>query len=237
MGRRLLIAATSLSLVALVLALVFWGRASSTTDVLMLAMPGDHCLLINSHEGRWVEISGISGWPDRGVKAWSVRNSRFMPPRMRGRNSWQMAGPFLFWQRHGGSFVGSVALVHGTLVVPTDDGGRLPAYGDGYDRADAVNAWAGVLPGQPGWLFLRGWELRVPHLYLAAPAATLPVVVTIVSLLRLYRRLRRPKLGLCAGCGYNLRASTGRCPECGRPIGPGDAPPPVTGTGPAATAP
>jgi hypothetical protein len=234
MGRRLLILATSLSLICVVSLAAFLHRAATGTDVLMLALPGGNCLLIKSHEGRWVEISGVRGWPDRGVRAWSARNSRAASPRPR-RNSWERAGPFLFWQRHTGSFVGSVAFVHGTLVVPADDGGRLPAYGDGYDRADAVDAWRGVLPGQKGWLFLSGWEARVPHAYLMAVSALLPLVVVPVWLTRLCRRFRRPKLGLCAGCGYDLRASTGRCPECGRPIVP--AAPAVTDTAPAAAAP
>jgi hypothetical protein len=51
---------------------------------------------------------------------------------------------------------------------------------------------------------------RVPHL-LAIGATAGPVVAWL-----LVRRRRRPfGPGLCGSCGYDLRASPGRCPECG----------------------
>ena len=55
------------------------------------------------------------------------------------------------------------------------------------------------------------WEVRVPHWLAAAACAALPLLWVVVRVGG--RRSRRP--GVCRGCGYDLRASPERCPECG----------------------
>ncbi len=46
------------------------------------------------------------------------------------------------------------------------------------------------------------------------PALLLAIMPARLVFIR-YRGRRRLRRGLCARCGYDLRASTGRCPECG----------------------
>ena len=53
--------------------------------------------------------------------------------------------------------------------------------------------------------------LYVPHWLLAAPLLLAP----LERLRRTLRSRRRRRAGLCARCGYDLRATPDRCPECG----------------------
>lgn len=59
--------------------------------------------------------------------------------------------------------------------------------------------------------FLVTTEVRVPHWFVACVTSMPPAIVLTW---RWYQR-RRIKPGCCKNCGYDLRASPQRCPECG----------------------
>ncbi|HEY2589611.1 MAG TPA: hypothetical protein VGI81_27950 [Tepidisphaeraceae bacterium] len=73
---------------------------------------------------------------------------------------------------------------------------------------DGVGARAGS--AQFYWLWVRLW----PSTVLLAILSTFRAHAYV----RRRRQMTRQRAGLCASCGYDLRASTGRCPECGTAI-------------------
>jgi hypothetical protein len=54
-------------------------------------------------------------------------------------------------------------------------------------------------------------EWRVPYWFLTTTAAILPAARGW----RWFRSMNRARRHLCPACGYDLRATPGRCPECG----------------------
>jgi hypothetical protein len=63
---------------------------------------------------------------------------------------------------------------------------------------------------------LRFTEIMLPHWLLVLVCAVMP----LVWLTQQVRVRAAERMGRCISCGYDLRASKDRCPECGRLIAP-----------------
>ena len=74
--------------------------------------------------------------------------------------------------------------------------------------------WMRVLPAA-GSNAPVDWLLRVPYAHLALLAAVAPAVRLVRRMKGAHQAARRRRRGLCPSCGYDLRASPERCPECG----------------------
>jgi hypothetical protein len=61
------------------------------------------------------------------------------------------------------------------------------------------------------------WTISGCYSYIAMITGILPAIWSWRLIVRI-RAARRRKIGYCGKCGYDLRASTDRCPECGTPV-------------------
>ena len=64
------------------------------------------------------------------------------------------------------------------------------------------------------------WYVYVPCWQVVSATALLPLIWLVVWHPPKRRQAFRAANGLCMTCGYDLRASSDRCPECGTPIAP-----------------
>ncbi len=109
-------------------------------------------------------------------------------------------------------------------AAPGLHAGRV-AWGDESETGHLLNSFRST--GSASWQFIgfsytRGsapftfWRVvRIPIWFIL----TLLLILPILSGASLLRAHRRRRAGLCLACGYDLRGSSERCPECGAAIG------------------
>jgi hypothetical protein len=140
----------------------------------------------------------------------------------------------LIWQRIDGARWASSVSGHLLLSADLADWSHQPAdfYGVKYRSAPPDRAgselWIYVLNVGPrdtwvhrqwGGFAWTQWQGRGPSkTLLVVPLWSLAAAAAVLPLWRLalhFRSRRRRRRGICPACGYDLRATPDRCPECG----------------------
>jgi hypothetical protein len=140
-----------------------------------------------------------------------------------------------FWHTpHGGRWRVDAASQRGVLLLEV--GGYFDYPDPSWDRGGWWHAFSpGPLDTRAGWLGVRVVTERVvlsPHRRgggrlrkmgwfetrrVTVAYGPLVLLTGLLPLAQLIRRKRAaPPRGLCPACGYDLRATPDRCPECGR---------------------
>ena len=96
-----------------------------------------------------------------------------------------------------------------TVSYPLDPkGADWQAMGFRYFR---TNTWSPIAQMAAGYPPTKSAALFIPHWALAV----LFGLLSTVGLIPMLRRWHRRRHGLCPSCGYDLRGTPDRCPECG----------------------
>jgi hypothetical protein len=217
---NLLVAA---SLVLCVAATLLWRRSYRQWDTIIVSKPaqgvgllsGDGRIAINVRWTRSARELPHRGWSEAAPRRWvcgtgagTLFETADTDPLPIHRYNTSVRGYGRTWGWRGeigDPPDGSYSPDAFTLVIPTPAGPR-PVSGDRFTRI---------------WF---------PHWLICSLLAVLPIGWWLHFLGASSWRRSRRSLRRCVKCGYDLRATPERCPECGTAVAPAVWPPPVRST-------
>lgn len=193
-GRIILAMLTALSLALFLLIWVLWIRSAVGIVDSYPVLTDDNTLVYPMSHNNQLQVMVIHGWRDPVPKRYHGG--------LNGFGDWGKYGP---------------------QTPKPGQPGRQPR--SWHYLMASVNGWSGDVPGwqvTPGRKVIEytmpGWSLIIDYWVPALLTGLLPGIVAFRFGRRWIGERRRRAVGLCAICGYDLRASTGRCPECGTNI-------------------
>ena len=193
LARVILNVLTALSLVLCVAACVLRLTTTSSQTGVTFGAPGGRFVVLKGADARGYVVVN-HGWPTREPFRAFWRDDYI-------GTSGTAAGPMSIWTspRFGLFFERG----HSYVYVGGD--GRTPLQG----RA-ALSSSSNPSPSPTPF-----WLLYFPLTLLIMATAALPAAAGLAALLRRARHRRARAASRCVNCGYDLRATPGRCPECG----------------------
>lgn len=120
---------------------------------------------------------------------------------------WHASTPWDPWQPTRGhvfASIGRQGLTVSRAEFPSSVG---PAMSD---------EWLGICVGRSGYGDGRGNDGVVRFLLVRWPTLHVVTALPACAIVGRWLLKKRPRAGACPNCGYDLRATPNRCPECGR---------------------
>jgi len=194
--RRCINVLTAMSLLLCVAVCVVWVWSYRRQWQLTRAPAGATLMQFTSRPGRLV-ISIVDDWPDDRTSFATTSPSSFAGPVFAAATGTRKR------------FLG-IALRTGDVSVAMHNGRTV------------VHQELGKLPLGPlrTWPTRRSVELAIPFPFLLLLTACYPTAGLVSRYVRNQRARRRMQACRCLACGYDLRATPDRCPECGTAVTP-----------------
>jgi hypothetical protein len=190
LGRWLFNLAAGVSLMMWLFAACLWARSGKKCDLLILTH-GGYLLQIQQHPSNYgpciVFMKTSPSWWDSSW-IWERQDARSQS---------------LIYSKHATAF---------TYFYPEDFDARPRSFGDVF-----LYLFPGFKPQRssmgfplhPGGMISATWRAALVY------SAILPILFVMFHVVRFRRDAQFHREALCAVCGYDLRATRNRCPECG----------------------